>query len=112
MSAREEEVIGEVETNATEGKEKNSVRVSADLVDEKIKASLEFLHAQISALTEMMDRLIQSKSARETTAANTYETRYQYELPSSGALGAPRFPTVSPLTIWGHSPNTGQYSNF
>ena len=57
MSAHEEETTGTNEDN-----EENSIRLSPDLVDEKIKASLESLHAQISALTEVMDRLLQSNS--------------------------------------------------
>ena len=96
MSAHKKEVTGEVEADATEGNEENSVRFSPDLVDERIKASLEPLHAQISALTEMINRLIHSKSARETTT-NTWEPRYQYESPFSGAPGASRVPTVPPL---------------
>ena len=50
MSAREEEVTGEVETDVNGGNEENSVMFSPDLVDERIKESLEPLHAQISAL--------------------------------------------------------------
>ena len=77
MSAQEEEVTGEVEADATEGNKKNSIIFSQDLVDEKIKTGLEPVHAQISALTDMMDRLIQINSARETTTMSTRETRYQ-----------------------------------
>ena len=73
MSAHEEEVTGEVEADATEGNERNSIGFSPDLVDERIKASLEPLHAQISALTEMMDRLIRSNSAKETTTVSSRE---------------------------------------
>ena len=65
MSAHEEEVTGEVEADATEGDEENSVRFSPNLFDERIKASLEPLHAQISGLIEMKARLIQSYSARD-----------------------------------------------
>ena len=79
MSAHEVEVTGEVEADANEGNEGSSVRFSPDLVDEKIKGSLEPLHAQISALTEIMDQLIQSNSAREATTPSARETRYQYE---------------------------------
>ena len=68
--------------------------------------SLEMLRAQIFALTEMMDRLIQGNSAREFTTANPREPRYQYESPFSGAPGTSRFPTVAPLTTAGYSPDT------
>ena len=106
MSAHEEEVTGEVEADATESNEKNGEKISPYLVDEGSKASFEPLHAQISAFTEMMDRLIQSNSARETTTANTRETRYQYESPFSGAPGTSRLPTVAPLTTSGYSPDS------
>ena len=73
MSAHEE-ATGEVETGTIAGNEESSMRVSADLVDERIKANLEPLHAQISALTEMMDRLIPSNSAKDTSTASSRET--------------------------------------
>ena len=99
MSAHEEEVTGEVDADTNEGNEESSIRFPPDFVNEKIKASLEPSHAQNSALTEMMDRLIQSNSARETTTARTRDTRHQYESPFSGAPGSSRFPTVAPLTF-------------
>ena len=71
MSEYEKEVTGEVEAGATEVNEENGTRISPDLVDEKIKASLETLHAQISACTEMMVRFPRSNSPRETTTAST-----------------------------------------
>ena len=61
MSAHEEEVTGEVEVNVNEGIEKNGVRFSPDLVDERIRVGLEPIHAQISAFVGLMDRLIPSK---------------------------------------------------
>ena len=45
MSAYEEEVTREVEADTTEDNEENIVRFSTDLLDKKIKASLEPLHA-------------------------------------------------------------------
>ena len=94
MSVHEEEVTEEVEADATEGNEENSTRFSPDLVEEKIKASL-----------EMMDRLIQSNSAKETTAASSRETRHQYESPYSGVPESSSFPTVAPLNTSGYSPD-------
>ena len=41
MSAHEEEVEGEVGGDAIDGNEENSSRLSPQLLDEKIKASLE-----------------------------------------------------------------------
>ena len=41
----------------SEGSEEGNISLSPELVDERIKASLEPVHVQISAFTEMMDRL-------------------------------------------------------
>ena len=79
MSAHEEEVTGEVEVDTSGGNEENNVRFSPDLIDERIKASLEPLHAQIFAVTEMMDCFIQGISARKSTTASTRELRHQSE---------------------------------
>ena len=62
ISAHKKEVTGEVEAEVIGGNEENSVRFSRDLVDEGIRASLDPLLAQISALAEMMDPLIHGNS--------------------------------------------------
>ena len=72
-------MTGELELDASAGNEENIVRLFPDLVDERIKSSLEPLHAQICAWTEMMDRLIRGSSARELTTASTREPRYQHK---------------------------------
>ena len=71
MSSHGDENAGEVETGIIEGSEENSIRFSPELIDKRIKAILEPLHAQISALTEMMDRLTQSNSTKESTTASS-----------------------------------------
>ena len=81
MSVHEGKVTKEVKTGIIEGNKENSVNFSPDLVDERIKAGIEPLHTQISTLTELMDRLIQINSARQTTKASSWETRHQYESP-------------------------------
>ena len=58
MSAHESETTAEVETGIIEGSEENSTSFLPELVDKRIKASPEPLHAQSTGLTEMMDRLI------------------------------------------------------
>ena len=98
ISAHEEEATGEVETEIIETKGENSMRFSPELVDERIKASLE----PIIALTELMDRLIQSNSAKETTMASSRGTWHQYYSPYSEVPGSSRFPTVAPLTTAGY----------
>ena len=84
------------------------MRFFPNLVDEKIRASHEVLHAQISALTEMMDHLIHSNcnSAKETTTVSSRGARHQYESPYNEIPGSFRFPTVAPFTAEGHSPDT------
>ena len=104
ISAHEDETT-EVERGTIEGSEENNMRFSPQLVDERIKASLEPLHEQISALTEMMDRLIQSNSVKDTTMVSSRETRHQNESPYSGVPGSSRFPTVASFTTTGYSPN-------
>ena len=71
VSAHGDENTGEAETGIFEGSEDNYMRFSPELVDERIKASLEPVHAQITALTEMMDHLIQNNSAKETITASS-----------------------------------------
>ena len=58
MSTHENENAEVVESGVTEGSEKSNIGLSPELIEEKIKASLEPLHAQTSALTEMIDKLI------------------------------------------------------
>ena len=88
-----------------EGSGENNIRFSSKLVDEKIKASLENLHAQIFALAETMDRLIQNNSAEESTTASCREFGHQYESPYSEGPGSSKFPSVAPLTTAGYSPD-------
>ena len=106
MSAHGDENTGEAETGIIEGSKKNSMRISPELVDERIKAIHEPLHAQVTALTEMMDRLIKSNSASEATTASSRGIRYQYESPYSEVPGSSRFPTLAPLTTAGYRPDT------
>ena len=105
ISTLGDESTGEAETGMIEGSEENGIRFSPELVDERIKANLEPLHAQITALTEMMDRLIQNKSAKESATASSPGTPNQYEWPYSEVPGSSRFPTVAPLTTAGYSPD-------
>ena len=70
ISAHKDDTTGKIETGIIEGSEGNSIGFSPKLVDERIKASLETLNAEITALTEKMDRLIQNISAKGTTTAS------------------------------------------
>ena len=106
MSTHGDEITGEAEIGTIEGSEENSIRFFPELVDERIKASLEPLHAQISALTEMMDRFIQSNSPKESTTASSRGFGHQYESPYSEGPGSSKFPTLAPLITAGYSPDT------
>ena len=104
MSAHEEEFGEEMKADASERNDENSVTFSPDMVNEKNNACLEPLQAQISALMEMTNRLIQGNWAREFATANTRRLWHQYELHSTGALGTSRFAHVAVL-------NTARYSH-
>ena len=88
-------------------KEESGERFSPDMVDERTEAKIEMLHAQFSALTEMMVHLIQSNSTEDFTEANTLETRREPIPLFTGAPGiSSRFITVATLTTAGYSPDT------
>ena len=98
-------------TVVTEGSEESNIGFSPELMDERIKAIFEPLHAQISALTEMMDRLIQNNLTTESTTANTRGLSLHYESPYSEEPGSSRFPTVAPLPTARYSPDTIRFSH-
>ena len=106
MTAQGEEATEGVEIDANERNDERSVRFSPDMIEERIKANLEMLLAQISALNEMMDDLFQGNSAKEFTTASTREIRHQSKSPSAEAPGTSRFPPVAPLTTARYSPDT------
>ena len=112
ISTHGDENTREAETGIIEGSEENSIRFSPKLVGEKIKASLEPLHAQISVLTQMMDRLIQSNSTKESTTASSRGFEHQYESPYSEGPGSSKLPTVAPLTTARYSPDSQIYIDY
>ena len=79
------------------------------MIDKRIKANLEPLHTQISALMEVLDRLIQVNSVREFTTANTREPRLQSQSPFTEVPATSRFPPVAPLTIAGFLPDNMRF---
>ena len=90
----------------TESSKEEHIRFSPELLDERINASLELLYAQISALTEMMDRLIQSNLITESTTASSQGPGLQHASLYSEGPGSSKFPTVAPLTTVGYSPDS------
>ena len=105
MSADGDENAEEAETGIIEGSELNGMKFSPELVDGEIKVCLEPLHAQITALTELMDHLIQSNSAKKTTTASFRGIPHRYESPYSEVPESSSFPMVAPLTTAGYSPD-------
>ena len=105
MSAYRGEAMEGTATDMNEQNDESSARFSPDMIVERIKANLEPLHAQISALMEMMDRLFQSNSAREFTTASTREQRPGSESLFVESPGTSRFPSVAQLTTAGYSPD-------
>ena len=86
MCAHEEKATVEAEIDANERNNGAGIGFSLDMIEEKVKANLQPLYAQISALTEMMNRLIQGNSARVFTTASTrklnfYPNRYLLKCP-------------------------------
>ena len=111
MFPHEEDTAVEAQIDANEQNDQTSASFSPDMIEERIKASLEPLHPQISAVTEMMDRLIQRYSARKNTTASTCELRLQSETPFAQASGILRFPPVAPLATTGYSLDSGTFGN-
>ena len=74
MSAHKKERTVELEKGADGRNDWVSAGFFTDKIEERINANLEALHAQISSLTEMMEKLIQRRSAREFRTASTRKT--------------------------------------
>ena len=81
MPTHEEPLTTASESNEAERSDETSMVFSPDLVQEMIKANLEPVHAQISALTQMMAKLIQGYSARDYPTASTGEPHFLSESP-------------------------------
>ena len=105
MSTHGDEKTGEAEQGIIEGSKESNVGLSPELVDERITASFEPLHARISAFTDMMDRLIKSNLTAESTTVSTRGLGLQHESHYSERPGSSKFPTVAPLTTAGYSPD-------
>ena len=103
MSAHEEEATLATKVDATGRTDETSLDFLADIIPEKFKVNLEPLHAHISTLSQMMDRLIQGNSAREFTTASALENQFPSESPLTDRLGTSRTPPIAPMTATGYS---------
>ena len=90
LSAHEEQTTTTFEMNESERNIETTTGFSPEMIEEKIKANLEPLHAQISTLTQMMGKLIQGISAREFPTTSTREPRFSSESPLTEGSGSSR----------------------
>ena len=95
LTTHEEEKIVAVEKFATERNDETRKGFSSE---EKIKANFEPLHAQISALTQILDRLFQGNLVREFTTISIRETRFPYESPLAYGIGNSETPPIASMT--------------
>ena len=105
MSTQGHENRGGAEMGMIAGSEENSIRFSPELVDERRKSerSTSTCTIIVCTLTEVMDRLIQNTSAKESTMTSSRGFGRQYELPYSEGPGSSKFPKLAPLTTTGYS---------
>ena len=105
MSAHEELSTAASKPNAAERISEFSSEISPELIEKRIKENLAPLHAQISAQTELLDKLIQVNSARVYTMASTRERRFSSESPLTDKVRHERTLPLAPLIAAGYSPD-------
>ena len=105
MSAPEKQSTAATDTNEAERRDETSTGFSTDVIERRIKANLEHLHARISALTQMMDKFIQGNLAREYPVASTRKPRFPSESPLTDGRGISRTLAMAALTTTGYSPD-------
>ena len=76
MSTHKNQSTAASKTNAVERVNEAGVEFSLDLIEERIKANLEPFNAQISALRQMMDKLIQDNSATAYPTPSASDRRF------------------------------------
>ena len=70
MSAHEEQATEAFEVHTAEQGDEGNMEFSPNFVEERIKANLEPIHAQITMQTQMMSELTQYHSARTNHMAS------------------------------------------
>ena len=110
MSSHEDQSTAASELNAAERISEITLEFSPDLIDEKInpptRLNLEHLHAQVTALTQMMDNVIQDNSARAYPTASTRDRQFPSKSPLTDNPGTSRALPFAPLTTTGYSPDS------
>ena len=106
MSVYEEQSTAAYEQNVDERSDEASTEFSPDIIIEKIKANLERLHAQNITLTQMMNKLIQEKSAgtNPTSTAGSRNRSFPSKSPLTDSTSR-TLPLELRITA-GYSPNT------
>ena len=97
------------ELNAAKPNSQAGFAFSLDLIEETIRTKLEPLHAQNSALTQMMDNLIQCNLARAYPMASARDRRFQSEYPLTQDPGISRTLPLVPSVTAGCSSDTFNY---
>ena len=99
MSPLEEHLNETSETHIVEQIDGTNTEVTPHVMDERIKANLEPLHAQITTLTQMMNKLREENLARTKLTAGCHDLRLQSEFPHTGEPGTSRtLPLLSTRT--------------
>ena len=106
MSNHEEQTTAASEPNAVETFCETGTEFPFDLFEERIKANLEPLNAQISALTLMMGKFIQDNSARAYPTASILDHRFPSESPVTDEPGTSRTLPLESLGTAGYSANS------
>ena len=83
MSVNTENTIEASEAPNAESTSETITRISSDLNEERIEASLKPLSAQILTLTQLLNQLIQENSAKTNSTAGRCTHRPQTEPPLS-----------------------------
>ena len=89
MSSHEEQSTAASKPNVVNRIRETRTEFFPDLIKEKIKANLEAFQAQKSALTQMMDKLIENDSARAYPTASTRQGWLPSQSPLAYNLGPP-----------------------
>ena len=97
MSAHEEQPNEASKMHTAKRIDVASTYISLDLMEETIKADLEPLQSQISALTQTMNKLIWDNSARTNPTTVPRDRRVQFECPLTDGPGT--FKTLSLTSI-------------
>ena len=78
---------------------------SPNLIEERLKANLEHLHAQISKMTQMMKKLIHENLARLNLTAGFRVCRFQSESPLVDGPRTSRSLPLASLVTAGYTPD-------